>query len=420
MSPSLQKTLSTLPDSPGIYFFYKSDGELMYVGKATSLRSRVRSYFIGKRTSRPIEQMIEQIARIRVQETDSVLESAIAEANAIKAYLPKYNVDGKDNKSWNYIVLTKEPYPKVQTYRQHQMAQLSEAQKRAQFLYQFGPFPGLNAKATLHILRHIFLYSTCTPFAEQKKSSRACLYRQMGQCLGVCTGEITAADYRKHVIQPLVTFLKGGKKNVVKAFETRMAQAAKEHAFEEAGRLRDQLRRLQYIHDVSLINRSFFDDGETADIAGLRIEGYDISNFGSSEKVGSMVVFDAQGPVKREYRKFKIRTVDGQSDVDCLEEVLRRRLRHDEWTLPTVLLIDGGVPQVNRAKQVLKDYGIDIPIVGIAKGPERKKNEFILGEKKAAFIRFVKEHESLFIQVRDEAHRFAITFQRQRRRLSRE
>jgi excinuclease ABC subunit C len=176
------------------------------------------------------------------------------------------------------------------------------------------------------------------------------------------------------------------------------------------------LRSLQRIHDIALINKSFF-DSDTKKLSRLRIEGYDISNLGSRGKVGSMVVFEQGEPAKNEYRKFKIKTIVGQSDVDCLQEVLERRLKHAEWTYPAVFLIDGGKPQVHRAVRVVKSFGLSIPVVGIAKGPERKRNDFILGSNKKEFIRFVHEQQELLIRVRDEAHRFAITYQRQTRKL---
>lgn len=407
---NIEKKITTLPDKPGIYFFYDAAGSLMYVGKATSLKHRVRSYFSGKRGARPIEQMVSRIANIKVKETESVLEAIIAEANAIKQFLPKYNVEGKDNKSWNYIIITTDDYPRIETYRHHQMNLLSKAEQKKRFAAIFGPYPGINTKATLKLLRQLFHYSTCKPDAK-----RPCLYYQMEDCLGVCAGEISATDYKKQVINPLKTFLKGGKKRVISTLKRRMKIASKEKRYEDAGRLRDQVKRLERIHDVTLINKSFFSDALPAD--RIRVEGYDISNLGKTGKVGSMVVFDNNGPLKSEYRKFSIKTVTGQSDVDCLEEVLRRRLRHDEWPLPTVFLIDGGLPQVNRAKRVMQDLGIGIPVVGIAKGRDRKKNEFILGSKKRQLIAWVKDHQQLLVQVRDEAHRFAIKYQRQKRKI---
>ncbi len=509
----LDNTIKALPDKPGIYLYYDEAGELIYVGKATSLRSRVRSYFVGKRTSRPIEALVHEIKSIKHKETESALEAAILESVYIKQHLPKYNVLGKDNKSWNYIVITREDYPQVKTMRQHTLSQYSDKEQRDQFLYVFGPFPGLNGKATLKILRKLFLFSTCQKYKKKNTSSlrggttkqssdgkkrsgssdneiaaasaalqprndevRPCLYYQMGECLGVCTGEISIRDYKSMVITPLATFLRGNKKSVIKSFEKRMKVAAKTEQYEEAARLRDQVFNLQKIYDVTMINESFVQDAfaKPGDGGVVRIEGYDISNFGNASSVASMVVFSARGgsalggeygPVKSEYRRFRVKTVEGQSDVDSLHEVMSRRLarsydtpslslraersvarqssgsekkdgsfdkeiatsllrtpRNDSekkpWPKPDVLLIDGGRPQINRVQRVLDEFQVQLPIVGIAKGADRKKNEFIFPESAPrAFIRWVADHQRLLIQVRDEAHRFALAYQKQTRKI---
>ncbi len=412
-SAILQNILSELPHNPGIYLFYNQKKELVYVGKATSLKSRVRSYFLKPKTPRPIEQMMHEVAHIKYIQTDSVLEAVILESVYIKKFQPIYNVEGKDDKSWNYIMITNEQYPQVHTMREHEYARLTMDEIKKDFLHISGPYPGLNARVTMKLLRRLFFISTCTPHAK-----RPCLYRQMGQCLGVCTGEITSTEYRRKVIRPLITFLSGGKKKLIKSFETQMAKAARREQFEEAARLRNQLHALARIQDIALINKDFFADlYQKNNEEKVRVEGYDISNLGKTGKVGSMVVFDAEGPIKHSYRKFKIRTVEGQSDVDCLEEVLVRRFKHDEWERSTVILIDGGLPQVNRAKEVVTRLGIFIPIVGIAKGPERKRNDFILGNKDSEFVKWVDQHRELLIRVRDEAHRFAITYQRKLRKI---
>jgi len=439
--------LALLPDNPGIYLFYNKEKELIYVGKATSLKSRVGSYFRLKKITRPIEAMMHEVVSIKYKNTDSVLEAVILEANYIKTYLPKYNVLGKDNRSWNYIVITKDEYPEVKTIRQHEYELKKKAEKAGvkydegefdlkQFAYVFGPYPGLNTRAAIKILRQIFHFSSCQP-----GQKRPCLYYQMGQCVGVCVRAISSKEYKEKVVQPLVMFLKGQKKLLIKSLEKKMKVASKEENYEEAGRLRDQLKSLYRIQDITLINKSMVEvpkaeqmpagDGKIfADIK--RIEGYDISNLGVSGKVGSMVVFDSAGPIRDQYRKFKIKFVEGQSDVDCLEEVIRRRFNHPEWEIPSMLLIDGGRPQVNRVEKVLQDLHILIPIVGIAKGPERKKNEFTfpmsiftddekvardIREARRAFVNWVNEHQEILVRVRDEAHRFAITYQRQTRKL---
>lgn len=425
---NISNALKKLPDQPGIYLYYNTAGELIYVGKAVSLKNRVRSYWSGQRTPRPIEEMIHEVTRIDWREADSALEAAILEAINIKQHQPRYNVLGKDDKSWNYIVITKESFPRVQTIRQHDFEKQERQGVASKKLYKniFGPFPGLNAKATLTLLRKMFRYSTCNP-----NKGRPCLYREIGQCLGVCTGEITSQEYGRRVIKPLVIFLGGKKKQVMSQFKREMVAASKQEDYETAAIIRDQLNALSRIHDMAILNDSFFKDpaltleGPTR----VRLEGYDISNLGATEKVGSMVVFNNSGPIKSDYRKFIVKTVEGQSDVDSLAEVLNRRLNHPEWPLPTIFLIDGGRPQVSTAQKVIWGRGIAVPIVGIAKGPERKRNDFIIpnppqGAKdflatqfktKEILYRWVQAHEKLLIAVRDESHRFAITFHRNRR-----
>lgn len=458
----ISSLLTKLPDAPGIYLFYNRERELIYIGKATSLRSRVRSYFRGARSPRPIEEMIHEVANINWKETDSALEAVILEAIYIKKFLPKYNVLGKDNKSWNYIIITRDRYPRVYTMRQREYASLKidDSTKLKAIKLIFGPYPGLNTKAAMKLLRRIFNFSNCAPAFARESYGRAspgtgrpCMYFQMGQCPGVCTGDITAEDYQKKIIRPLVVFLQGKKKVVIKMFEREMKMASKEERFEEAARIRNQISALNRIQDIALINKTFVADvaiqsgtlrkiqknqppdrfaeiemfgGRQFKAVGapaynqkyngdIRVEGYDISNLGAIEKVASLVVFDKDGPEKKSYRKFIIRSVPGQSDVDSLEEVLTRRLRHTEWPLPTAFLVDGGRPQVNRAVAVLNHNKVIVPVVGIAKGPKRRRNDFILGNKNPDFIRWVSAHKKLLIQVRDEAHRFAITFHRRRR-----
>lgn len=417
----LKKYVANLPDRPGVYLFYDAKKELIYVGKATSLKNRVRSYFSGRRTPRPIEDMIHRVKSINVKEVDSALEAAILESIYIKKYNPRFNVMGRDNKSWNYIVITKEEYPRVETMRQHEFSQLQKKDLAA-FLQIFGPYPGMNTKATMKILRKMFGFSAC------QNAKRPCLYYQMGECLGVCTKEISTTQYKQKVIQPLVTFLRGQKKRLIITLEQRMKKAAKEKQFEEAARLRDQLRRLDKIQDIAMINASFVRDegfqlyqaGKFAKNKGFqvsKIEGYDISNLGATNMVGSLVVFEHGQPDKKQYRKFNIKTVKGQSDVDSLKEVISRRLRHDEWSYPDIFLIDGGKPQVNAVKKILREQDVTIPVIGIAKGPTRKKNEFVLGSTKRDVIRWVSLHRQLLIAVRNEAHRFALSFQRQKRKL---
>ncbi len=394
-----QNKIKNIPDSPGIYLFYKGE-ELVYIGKATSLRSRVKSY-LNPKTLRPIEVMMKNVSDVKWKITDSVLEAVILEANYIKQYKPRYNVKEKDDKSWNFFVITKEDFPKLLAVREHNL-------EKKKYSYVFGPYAEIKTAQILKILHSLFKVSRCSP-----GQKRPCFDYQLGHCLGVCTDEITSAEYKEKVIKPLVLFLKGKKKRLITSLEKRMKEASKKEDFEEAQRLRNQIFSLGKIRDFALLDKSFLGEPLLKTESNIkRIEGYDVSNLGNEAMVGSMVVFDSKGPVKSQYKKFKIKSVFGQSDVDCLREILERRLKHADWPIPDLLLVDGGKPQVNVAKKALKNSGIKIPVVGIAKGEERKKNEFFFDDDNS----LVEGNKELLIKVRDEAHRFAINYQREVKR----
>jgi len=420
-SRKIKNILSKMPNSSGIYLFYNFKKELIYVGKATSLKNRVKSYFSGLKSPRPIEFMIHEVADIKYKPTDSVLEAVILEANHIKKLQPKYNIEGKDNKSWNYLVLTKEDFPKLLAVRQYELERQNyentklrnyeNTKIKAKYSHIFGPFPGLNTKEALKLFHKIFYISRCNT-----RQKRPCFDYQLGFCLGVCTGEITKEQYKQKVIKPLISFLKGNKKRLISSLKKEMQEEAQARNFEEAARLKKQINSLERIYDVALLNKSLFEDSVLGGNI-KRIEGYDISNLGETGKVGSMVVFNLSGPIKQDYKRFKIKTVIGQSDIACLEEVLYRRLKHDEWMVPDLILVDGGKGQVRAVRKVIDFYKKNIPILGLAKGKTRKKNEFIFDKKNKYLKEFIEKNQDLLIQVRDEAHRFAIAYQRKLRRI---
>lgn len=388
-----QDKIKKIPETPGIYLFYK-EKELIYIGKATSLKSRVKSY-LNPKTLRPIEARMKDVSDVKWKTTDSVLEAVILEANYIKEFQPKYNVKTKDDKSWNFFVITKEEFPKLIAVREKNL-------KKENYLYFFGPYAEMKTSQILKLLHFLFKVSRCGP-----NQKRSCFDYQLGNCLGVCLNEISSRDYKDKVIKPLVFFLKGKKKRLITSLEKKMKEASKKENFEEAKRLRNQIFSLNKIRDFALLDKSFLVNEKKKE-KSLRIEGYDISNLGNEAMVGSMVVFNEIGPLKNEYKKFKIKNVLEQSDVDCLKEVLERRLKRHEWLMPDLILVDGGKPQVGVVKKVLKENNLNISVVGIAKGPERKKNEFFFDKDND----FILKNENLLIRVRDEAHRFAINYQR--------
>jgi len=383
-----REKIDKIPQVSGIYLFYQK-GDLVYVGKATSLRSRIKSY-LNPKTNRPIEMLIDKIDELKWKETKSILEAIVLEANYIKGLKPKYNIKEKDDKSWNYLVITKDDFPKLLSIRERNL-------RTRDYKYIFGPYAEGKISEVLRILHFLFCISRCGP-----NQKRPCFDYNLQRCLGVCTNEITSDDYDKKVIKPLVLFLKGKKKSLINSLERKMKQCSKNNQFEEAIRLRNQINALQKIVDFSLLDKSFIENNKK--ITPRRIEGYDISNLGDEIMVGSMVVFEGNNSIKKEYKKFKIKNVKNQSDTACIREIMERRFNHKEWKLPDLILIDGGRPQISAVKKIIKD----VPVIGIAKGKDRKKDEIITD---------VSDYDKdLLVKIRDEAHRFAINYQRQIKR----
>ncbi len=388
-----------LPETPGVYFFLDEKDELLYIGKATSLRDRVKSYFIRDiiETRGPkIQLMLERIAAIGYARTDSVLEALILESNLIKAEQPSYNTDAKDNKSYNHVVITKETFPRVLIVRGRDIEQKKFTDP---VKYIFGPFPAGGAmRDALKIVRQLFPYrDRCTPGV-----GTLCFSAQIGLCPGVCAGAISAKEYGR-TINHIRLFFEGHKNDIVKQLEREMKTAAQELRFEEAGTIKKTLFGLRHIQDMALIK------DDLREKHAHRIEAYDVAQLGGVNSVGVMTVVEESRPNKNEYRKFILKGNHNGNDLSALEEILFRRLKHKEWVLPELIVVDGALLQFNRAEQVLKEAGVTIPIVGVVKDARHKADRLIGPE--AIIERFEKE----ILLVNDEAHRFAITFHRKRR-----
>lgn len=388
---SLDKKIKKLPNEPGVYQFFNSAGELLYIGKATNLRDRVRSYFsVRLSDSRPVDWLIGDIADIKYQKTDSVLDALILEAAIVKKFQPKYNVKLKDDKSFLGIYITDEKVPRVS------LARVGKKDLPAGSFY--GPYTSAKlVRSALRIIRRIFPFCQ-TPY-------KPCFYRNLGLCPGICEGSISAVEYRRSM-SALKNFLSGKKKKVIRDLERQMRRAADAEKFEEAARIKKQLHALRHIQDVALV----VNEGLGFRVSDLgfpfRVEGYDISNISGKYAVGAMVVFENGQPAKNEYRKFKIKTVKRVNDIAMMVEIIRRRLTHREWQLPDVILADGGKTHVRAVRKIAKT----IPVVGIAKGPTRKKNDLYVsaGDKKKIESRWNwGELSHIFPAIRDEAHRFA-------------
>lgn len=422
-----KKKMKKIPDTPGVYFFLDKTKKVLYIGKATSLRDRMRSYFSPDLidTRGPlITSMIERASSIDWRQTDSVLEALILEANLIKTYKPKHNTDLKDDKSWNYVVITKEDFPRVLLVRGKELGNASKesvspaAGRRGDasetdsfyaYAHTFGPFPhGMQLKEAMKIIRKIFPYrDTCTPAAEMVaagKRPKACFNRQVGLCPGVCSGDISKAEYKK-IIRRITLLFSGKKQTLIKSLERDMKLAAKAENFEEAARLRGQVFALNHIHDVSLIKDEYRSPALGLGTAS-RIEAYDVAHLAGSSHVGVMVVVENGEALKSEYRKFRLRKAKPGDDPGSLREILSRRLGHDEWPMPRIIAVDGSTAQINAAERVLKEYGMQIPVVGVVKD-EKHRPRGIQGDKA-----IIKDRERDILLANSEAHRFAIGYHR--------
>ncbi|HEY4498207.1 MAG TPA: UvrB/UvrC motif-containing protein [Candidatus Paceibacterota bacterium] len=401
--------IANFPESPGVYLFKGVKGQVLYVGKAGNLKRRVSSYFRRAHPTSPrlrgasdskIERLLAETRKIGFIKSDTAIEALILEAELIKKFVPLYNTREKDDKSFLYVVITQEDFPRVLLSRGKVLP--------AVVLAKWGPFTSAsNIRAALKILRRIFPFSVHDP-KRVGKFTRPCFDAQIGLCPGTCIGATGKTEYRKN-IKNIRFFFQGKKERILRSLEREMKEASKKLQFEKAESLRHKIFALQHIQDIALISEGEVENWKLKiENSAKRLEAYDISNISGTSAVGSMVVFHGSKPVKEEYRLFRIRTVRQTDDVGMLKEVLRRRFKHEEWPYPEVILVDGGKPQVNAAKMVLGEFGLRLPIVGLAKGPKRRKNDIIGAIHKGVSQETLK-------RLRDEAHRFAITYHRKLR-----
>ncbi len=379
-----------LPDSPGVYFFIGPHSEILYIGKATSLKSRVKSYFttdIAVKRSVLIVQMIEKAINVEYKETDSVLEALLLEANLIKRHKPKYNSIQKDDKSFNYVVFTKEKYPRVLIVREKDLGNFNPK-------YLFGPFPhGGQLKEALKIIRKIF------PFFDTRRPLEDMNAQQLtfNQEIGLYPKEVS--DYGR-TITHLKLFFEGKKKTLLRRLDKIMLEHAKKREFEMAMVVRKQIFALHHIQDVSLIKEEMATPKEY-----FRIEAYDVAHMSGKNTVGVMTVVEDGELKKGGYRKFKI-SIDQNNDIASLKELLERRLNHDEWVYPKLIVVDGGVAHKRVAESVLRNYGLEISVVAVVKN-EKHKPKDILGRKE-----IIKKYDRGILLANSEAHRFAILYHR--------
>jgi excinuclease ABC subunit C len=386
-----KKLWQKMPEAPGVYLMRDARRALLYIGKAANLRRRVQSYFTRPHDAR-ISKLVSLIRRIDHKKTATALEALILEAALIKKYQPPYNVQEKDDTSFLYVVFTKEKFPRLILTRGKEV---KKSRGDA-----FGPFiQGGSIREALRLLRRIFPWSVHNP-AENGTFKRPCFEYELGLCPGTCVGVADRAEYLANIRRLKQLFL-GKRPAILRELARAMKAAAKREEFEKAVVYRKQLFALKHIQDIALIKDREF-TLPAAPVRALRIEGYDVSNISGTSATGSMVVFRGDRSAREEYRLFKIHSLHTPNDVGMLREVLTRRFKN-HWPLPDLILIDGGKGQVNAARAAMKDAGLMIPIVGLAKGPTRKRTDVVGTAPKGVALRTL-------IRVRDEAHRFARSY----------
>ncbi|MDF1533108.1 MAG: excinuclease ABC subunit UvrC [Methanosarcinaceae archaeon] len=533
--------ISKIPESPGVYLMKDKSDTVIYVGKARSLKNRVRQYFQSqKNQSSKTRTLVGHIKDLEYIVTDSEVEALVLEANLIRKHKPRYNIQLKDDKRYPYVKVTiNSRFPKIFIARRRLM----------DGAIYFGPYTNVKAiRKTLDIISQIFQIRRCHKKISGKPV-RPCLNSHIKRCLAPCTGKVSEEEYMEHVVD-VVKFLKGDVSGLIKQLENKMDRFASAQEYEAASMIRDQLVAIKslsrqqvstvgsddrdviaavsgesgisvqlfYVRDGNMVGRAdisltkggietkmpdvlaefikqyYLDspvppeilveheipdkdlitewlsqrsghnvsinvpqrgqkrklldmvtknakismelaqlkpkpheaaqlslvqlkDVLSLDLPPSRIETFDISNISGTDAVGSMVVFENGMPSKSEYRQFNIKTVKGIDDFAMMKEVVQRRyarLLKEHAAMPDLILVDGGAGQVSAAHSSLLELGLDIPLIGLA-----KKFEHIVTTKKGAGEVIILSHTSmalkLLMQMRDEAHRFAVSTHRRKR-----
>ena len=453
MNHTLEQKLKQLPSSPGVYFHKSKSGEIIYVGKAAVLKNRVRQYFQSQRDMDvKTRALVAEIEDTDWTQTESEIDALFLESEMVKRYMPRYNILLRDDKSQMYVRIDmKNDWPHVSYTR-------NPADDGAEY---YGPYyNGYAIKKALRYLRRVFPYYTKPP----KNGERADLDAHIG--LSPLPG--TTSDEYKATLRKLIRYFEGGRKKLAREIEKEMHQVAKLHDFENAARLRNRLNDLAELQrKIMFGDREFMDiskDRALSDLATLlslrkipaRIEGFDISHMGGVNVVASMVVFTNGVSNRSEYRKFKTK-IEQNDDYASMSETIMRRLSQKNikaWGMPDLILIDGGKGQLDAAIKAMNAVDVAVPVISIAKREEeiiihptrshidtafllsmiKEPDESLLVEKSGEYI-VVNLHPGqlnasshsknlrgaprnnthsdvvkLFQRIRDESHRFAISY----------
>lgn len=427
--------IKTIPHSPGVYLFRKGP-DILYVGKASDLKNRLASYF-RLRVGEKVRTLRNEATSLEVILLTSEIEALIKEAELIKRHIPKFNVLMRDDKNYAYIAITNELFPHI--FVTHQPASgIHQHKKSKSGFTSIGPYTSsASLKITLKLLRKLFPYCTCLA-----PHTRTCLNAQIGLCPGYCCmrfivphdRESSQKEYHAH-IHAIISVLTGKGKLIIRDLKKRMRDCVKTQHFEQATVLRDQAIGIEDVlaHRPHLIRIGpkkknqplLWRTTEKNIIMALgmpspisRVEGYDISHVSGVSSTGSMVVFTDGVPDRDNYRIFKIKTVNGISDVDSLKEVIHRRLQHHEWQFPDLMVIDGGKPQLNAVMSVISKEAPTLArrVVALAKREEELYSPHHL--RTIRLDSLPAETGFFFQRIRDESHRFAKRYHHKLREIS--
>lgn len=424
--------IPNLPCSPGIYLMRDSSAAIVYIGKARNLKKRVASYFVSSKTTNSNTQaLLGCVRHIDYVPTASEREALVLEQRLINQHQPSFNVMWKDDKSYPYVALTmSEDYPRIL---------LTREKKRDGSIY-FGPYPNVSQVKQLLTWawrKKLFPLRPCKltilegrPYPYERVKS--CLYLHTAECSAPCLGKISSSKYRK-IAERARWFFGGQKEKMIRHWETEMKKLSSRMDYEEAAKVRDRIDTVRHMSErvtFRQMSPDMLEDRvrvsraiqELMRVLQLRkpphrIECFDISHIQGVEKVASMVSFIGGRPDKSQYRKFIIRTVTGIDDFRSMAEVVGRRYRRlklEGKTLPDLVLIDGGKGQLSASLTAIRNLSISsLPLAALAK---REEEVFLPGQSEP--IRLPADSPALLLlrHIRDEAHRFAITFHRQRRK----
>lgn len=415
----LIKFVKGFPDRPGVYLMRDENGEIIYVGKAKSLRKRVSSYFRHTHASPRLNKLVDTIRDISTMRTESEIEALILENRLIKLYQPFFNVDLKMNERYAYIKITAEKHPRIIVTRV----------KMDDGAVYIGPYVRVSeVRALLRLVERYLPLRSCGGAEAKPQNGRPCMKYSLGRCLAPCCGLCTENEYRDRVAD-VALLLQGHGAELVERLRKRMDKAAREMKFEEAAHLRDTIRAIwrvsrqqNTIPEIPSGKDNFWEVLNSMQrvfnlpVLPWRIDGFDISHSAGNFTVGVAVVFEQGYPNPSLYRKFNIRTVEGIDDFRSMKETLTRRYKRcleGQEPLPQLILIDGGPVQLEFAMQALDDLGIhNIPIISLAKEFEEV---YLPNQKEPVRLDHTDPVLRLLQHVRDESHRFAITSHRTRR-----